>query len=189
MRHKITIGILLSSVFFFFQCASGDEYNKKDEKGKTPLHYAVMAGETDKATEMVENGGDPNIQDRGWSSLHYAVSKGDLKLVKLFLEKKADANLASEKGWTPMMVAAFFTEKEAFAIMDALKAAGANINAQSKAGKTPLYLAVKKGQVEKVKWLIANGADKNIAAQNGVKPLDLAKSSKNADLIILLSDK
>lgn len=189
MRHKIIAGMLLSGLFFFIQCSSADELNKKDENGKTPLHYAVMEKDYDKVSDMIEKGADPNIQDRGWSSLHYAVYKGDLKTVKLFLENKADVNLASEHGWTPMHVAAYFTTDNKFAIMDELKKAEADLNTQSKAGKTALYLAVKKNNTEKAKWLIDNGADKSIASNDDLTPLDWAKENKNQELIDLLNDK
>lgn len=189
MRHKIITTIALSSLFFLFQCSSADDLNKKDEKGKTPLHYAVIEKDHDKVADMVEKGADPNIKDRGWSSLHYAVYKGDLKTVQLLIKNKADVQLASDNGWTPLHVAAFFTSENKDAIMSELKKAGANINAQSKAGKTPLYLAVKKNDTKKVKWLIANGADKSIASNDNITPLAWAKENNNQELIELLTEK
>ena len=57
---------------------------------------------------------------------------------------------------------------------------GADINAQDKAGYTPLHLAVKAAMTTNTDYLIIKliikGADKNIEDTEGRKPIDLIET-------------
>ena len=69
-----------------------------------------------------------------------------------------------------------------------LASSGADVNAQDCLGATALLLVMRNPDVPTVKFLLAHGADPNIAANDGTTPLYMAKQAKNADLITLLQN-
>jgi ankyrin repeat protein len=63
-------------------------------------------------------------------------------------------------------------------------AAGADVNAKSKFGRTPLHWATAEGHKEVVELFIAKGADVNVKADAGDTPLDWAEDYPEiADLL------
>lgn len=64
---------------------------------------------------------------------------------------------------------------------------GANLNCSTATGITPLMLAVSKGDINIVKFLLENGADINMTGtNNGNTALHIATSFKNIDIVHLL---
>ncbi len=77
--------------------------------------------------------------------------------------------------------------------MDALLAAGAKIDAPSRAivdelseGDTPLLLAAKAGYVPIARHLIAKGAEVDLADKRGLTPLHIAVLKEDVELLDLL---
>ena len=76
--------------------AAGEDINKQDELGKTPLHYAIQ--HTPNAVrELLEAGVNVNIQDlKGMTPLHVAVLYNEAMVVPLLL-KGADFTVAATR--------------------------------------------------------------------------------------------
>ena len=64
-------------------------------------------------------------------------------------------------------------------------AKGADVNAKTKSGGTPLLNAAYKGHKEIVELLIAEGADVNVRV-DGLTPLDLATKDNHTEVADLL---
>ncbi len=147
---------------------------KKDEvlavlsKAGVPISYtgnaakdivmAMIAADRDKVRQLVEEGVNPNSKDKsGKSLLSYAVENKWLEVVKLLVEKGADVNEKDKDGWTLLMNAAFENDTE---LLKILEAAGVK---KSYTGnlREDLLRAVLFGDREKVRSLIAQGADVN----------------------------
>ncbi len=67
-----------------------------------------------------------------------------------------------------------------------LIAAGADLNARQKDGKTALHYAAQYGPAEALRLLLAAGADATLRDANGQTPLDLATANRrpaNAELL------
>jgi len=61
---------------------------------------------------------------------------------------------------------------------------GADVNARSHFGQTPLYFATNKNFVELVALFLEHGADANVAAFNGLSPLHCASTIQVAKLLV-----
>ncbi|MFC1652081.1 ankyrin repeat domain-containing protein [Planctomycetota bacterium] len=89
----------------------GGDVHAKDSAARAPLHYATGAtGRVRSPQQEVANfidlllaeGANVNVQDKwGYTPLHYAVLVRRVDVVKLLLEREADANLANNRGQTP----------------------------------------------------------------------------------------
>ena len=90
--------------------------------------------------------------------LGYAAAESGPAVVKLLLDSGADANLKGfgHMWWTPLHLAV--TSKESAATVDLLVAAGADIEASDRMGRTALMLAARYDSPSAVKSLIKHGA-------------------------------
>ncbi|WP_265015232.1 ankyrin repeat domain-containing protein [Wolbachia endosymbiont (group B) of Camptogramma bilineatum] len=81
---------------------AGADPNKKDDRGKTPLHYASC----NNIGSLIKAGADPNVQDsEKRTPLHCAAGIGDEKSVNIFLEHGADSSKKDKQEKTPLQVA------------------------------------------------------------------------------------
>lgn len=87
----------------------------------TPLHVAAENGDAEDVTALVNDGADPNAQDKGGRTpLHVAAQEGHAEAVTALINAGADRNAQDNYGLTPLDVADDSPDVE-----DALHAAGA----------------------------------------------------------------
>jgi ankyrin repeat protein len=109
---------------------------EKDDKGRTPLHYAAMVGRLDIAELLVANKADVNARDNhGVTPLHLASDKA---MAELLLANKADVHARNEEGRTPLHMAASRGQAGMKDVAESLLAHGADVNAKANNGWTPL---------------------------------------------------
>lgn len=96
--------------------------------------------------------------DSYFDPLTIAAIKGDAALVAEQLEDGADPNALSFFGLTPL-AAAMRSCRMNVEVLDLLVAAGADIEARSGVGTTPLMIAWQTGRPELAEALLAAGAD------------------------------
>jgi uncharacterized protein len=109
----------------------------------------------------------------GLTALVFAAREGDLESAQILLEAGADANQATEYGWTPLLTA---TNNRHYKLGALLVDWGADVNRANKGGWTPLYLATDNRNIEGgdypvpkpdmdsleyIKLLLDRGADPN----------------------------
>lgn len=129
--------------------------------GITPLHYALLAGETEKVKELIASGADVNAKAPNMGTpLLYACTVGNAEAARLLINAKADVNAAGDTGYTPLMMACQTGNKE---LAEILVAAGADVNAKhvmngQETGLTPLKIAQDGGHTEIAAMLAAAGA-------------------------------
>ena len=158
---------------------------------------------------LLEAGANPNLQlklfppyrnagaDRGVDGmltigatpLLRAAKALDAPAAKLLVDHKANLELATIRGITPIMAAAgmasgdadtrgyYTTEDTAQRSADTLKIlldAGADVNAKDPTGKTPLHDAARWGWNAAVQLLVDRGADLNAKSSNGRTVIDSA---------------
>eukprot|EP00873_Tetraselmis_striata_P018846 jgi/Tetstr1/439110/TSEL_002975.t1 len=131
--------------------------------GGTPLYTALMYGNMLTARQLLGLGADPGVAVGATTPLHVAASKGALEMVELLLQRGADpqghpagaeSGLASDYNWTPLHAAAKSSSAQAGAIVRALVAAGAHLDAEDSQGRTPLHVAMKRTNLQAAQELV-----------------------------------
>lgn len=142
---KMTIGILLLTIFLTSACAQSDK--------KTA---------TSNTTEVKKIADKPSID------IQTAVLSGNLEAVKQHIEAGTDINQKEAmSGSTPLMSAATFNKPE---IAKVLIDAHANLSIKNNDGATALHTAAFFGRIEIVQLLIDAKADKTIRNNFGATP-------------------
>jgi ankyrin repeat protein len=156
---------LISTRLLVFNHPPKANINVRNKSEWTPLHVAIEKGFYEIAKMLIEKGADVNaINNRGRAPMHYIEN---LQVLKKLIEKGANINEKDkETGWTPLHFAV--TRQNMEEIVDYLITNGADVNAKSFDGSTPLHLRLY------AKRLIAAGGDVNSQDEFGNTPLHYA---------------
>jgi len=197
--------------------AAGVDVNMEARDGTTSLHNAAIYGHKEVGEILIANGADVNMETGdGTTPLHNAAIYGHKEVGEILIANGADVNAKDRGGETPLDEAirnkhtetadllrehGGKTGEELNVLLDAAKkgdieavkqhlAAGADVNAKTADGTTPLHNAAVYGHNEVAELLIANGAEVNaiiVSGRNqGKTPVDLAiwrKKTETADLL------
>lgn len=127
--------------------------------GLTALHLAVERGNNALAVFFIEQGADPDAEDReGARPLHYAAATGHLEAAALLIEKGANVAACDNGGAQPLHEAAMFGH---VAVARLLIDHGAHPDSADEVLRwTPLYYAEYYDRREMVKFLKDRGARK-----------------------------
>jgi ankyrin repeat protein len=151
---------------------AGADIDAADPAGITPLLSALINGHYDTAAVLIEQGANPNLADNtGRTPLYAAVDFHTMPVSNRPAPKELD------------------NESTSFDLIQALIAAGANVNAQLSrqqpyrtkldrgddtmfgAGTTPLLRAAKAADVAAIRILLEAGADASLTTRSGINPL------------------
>lgn len=169
---------------------SGASANAYTKDGDRAIFHAVKSGNRDIARLLLERGADPNVSynDATGSPLDSAVSAGDPEMVSLLIKWKAGVNYKMRGAQTALHTACMQKESEqASAIITVLLQSGADVNAVTHMGVTPLMNAVEADNTSAVRILLQRGADPRIQNIKGRTALDIAlNGGKNTEIISLL---
>ncbi|MCE5319223.1 MAG: ankyrin repeat domain-containing protein, partial [Parachlamydia sp.] len=166
---------------------AGADPNCQGIDGGTPLVLASSQGNLNAIKTLVKGVkrdgklvsasiGALNESDK-WTPLHFSASEGFADIVTFFLESGADPNCKTTDDASPLFIACTKGQLQAVqALVKGVKREGKTISAQinEKIGpkqSTGLYIAAFEGFTEIVTFLLEAGADPDLAASNGTKPL------------------
>ena len=121
--------------------------------------WAAGNGHFECLKQLLKNGADVNLVERGTSALCEASSKGHTECVSLLIDAGADVNFRKEEsGETCLMEGAGSGD---CSCMMTLLNAGADVNMADECGYTSLMMAARSGNSESVKALLNAGVDVN----------------------------
>jgi quinoprotein dehydrogenase-associated probable ABC transporter substrate-binding protein len=171
----------------------GADVNEPDSEGWTPLLHAAFRNHVPSVEVLVKGGADLDAAaPGGFTPLAIAIEEGKFFAAKALIDSgaKADTRLGKDE-LTPLMVVASKPQMERRAqslnqgpssveIAKLLIAKGADVNARSKAGVTPLMVAATYDNAVLAGVLIQSGADIDAKTASGKTALDIAKANQNA---------
>lgn len=139
----------------------GEDVNKKDEYGWTPLFWAAYNNQILIVEHLLNNGAKVNHQStefinrmpRGSSALHVAAFYNFSEVAKKLLNHGADINMTDERGRTALIISSYY------------------------------------GNLETVRVLMERGADPNIADKSNFTAKSYASKFNFLDIYILISGK
>ena len=169
----------------------------------TPLVAAVMRDHVPSVKALIEHGADMEKPGQGnFKPLPLAIAEDKYESAKALMDAGADVNSVSgDDALTPLMIAAGQTSPAEGAmfvpgstrptdIAQGLLARGANVNAQSKNGVTPLMIAATHNNPPMIGILIDAGSDvtlKNKLGQTAADVAELNANSESQQAIMVLS--
>jgi ankyrin repeat protein len=149
---------------------------------------AVRERDGEKVTNLVAEPGSIviNTRDRGSGegALHIVVKGRDLNWLVFLLGKGARPDLQTNRGETPLTLAAQIGWVEG---AEQLLAQRASVNLANGRGETPLILATQRRDLAMVRLLLARGADpKRTDNVAGMSALDYARQDPRAGTVLKL---
>ena len=166
-----------------------------------PLNSSIHSGDLKTAALLIEHGAEVNAFDRSGQNsaegtpLHIAATDGNLGAVQLLLKHEAKPDLPSPDGAvTPLHLAVQSSKDSSLEIVNLLLEKGADLklrttkdlmwwpNSEQLQSATPLDISLRTNQPEKVKALLAAGAE--VTTVNLITLADRKKS----ELFALLLD-
>ena len=138
---------------------AGANVNATNEYGVTPLSLACITGSAVTIGALLQAGGDPEARTSGETALMTAARTGGLDAVNVLLAHGADVRAKDPSSGQTVLMAAVAEAHPAVAHV--LLEHGADLHAKSQAGFTALAFAVRAGDLESVKLLLAAGAGAN----------------------------
>ncbi|TNF34066.1 MAG: hypothetical protein EP329_07640 [Deltaproteobacteria bacterium] len=163
--------------------ALGAKPGRRSKDGRTALLDAASL-EIDDALRRAGAQGDNRwyAPDRVPDLFAQAVDHGDLFAIRYLLARGMDPN-----GRFPDKPAIWWALHRGHVdIFEALMAAGAKVDAPYDGGWTLLSSAVTAGELDKVKLLLAHGADPRLAGRDGETPLEIASRGPRAEIKALI---
>ena len=181
--HLATVGLDTTVVAALVR--AGADLNARNERGETPLHWAWWRDNPVVVDKLLELGADPNAEDdRGqvagpvcnWSDVRFRIERAPVESVRTCIEAGTPVDLPAGWSWsTPLhRTQSLFAGGAANEVASLLLAAGAEPNARTDDGRTPLHSAASSGDAPMVGTLLQAGADANARTPDGTTPLHSA---------------
>jgi len=157
--------------------ANGANINTGRQFGRTPLHLAVMDGNIEAMKQLLLHGANVNVLDGGKiAPLDFAVMRDSPEEVGLLLTNRASIHTQMREGGTTLFHV--WAEKGNSLVANQLLAAGCDVNAKDRDGKTPLFDAVQREKTTAVEWLLDHTADVNAKDSSGKTVLLLLRETR-----------
>lgn len=161
---------------------AGCPLHTQDADGNTALFCALVEGRLSTVKLLLDEGADLSLRPNlGQTALARAVYSGNEALVRFLFEKGEKADTRDKDGYTPLFQLRWCVDEENN-LAPLLVQHGADVNAQTANGLSPLGEVVTDGRVKTVRQLLDLGADLNVTALH-MPLLQAAKTVRNGEEI------
>jgi len=147
-----------------------------DMQPKDDLIRGTCSGDSRLVRSALQRGASPDARYRGRTVLLWAVQERHLNIVKILVRSGASLEAQDVNGCTALDQA---VGEGCFKIVEFLLNAGANVNGRTSNG-SPLHQACAWRRTRIARLLLQHGADRNILDEDGRKPVDFLKRTRNA---------
>lgn len=180
---------------------AGAEVDARCQHGRTPLHYAawqgfmawILAQRHDMASALIAAGADVNALDEdGRTPLHYAALMGHDPIVIALLLAGADADLADNAGETAQTLAESRANATTLQILATplgsleLPGQAEEVADVDEVLAAALLDAAWRGDLTRVRELLAEGADPHWRDGDGFRAIDRARDNRHTEIVELL---
>ena len=118
--------------------SKGISINETDNNGNSPLHVAILSGESEYARSLINQGAELNIRNKlELSPLHLAAFLNDRQVTNILVLQGAEIDIKGNSGYTPLHIA---TELNNIHVARDLLYKGANTRIKTKQNLTPQVL-------------------------------------------------
>jgi ankyrin repeat protein len=164
--------------------------NHTAKSGCTPLMVAAENGDLNRVRRLLKRRANVNATGpAGHTALILAANEGHVEVVKILLGAGADPNIrmytfhAGE--FSTLMSAMNRCNTDWTKIMDAMIAAGAEVNPKGAFSRSPLMYAIEKHDLVLIKALLTRGANANLKNWDGFTPLmaEIISSSSSIEAV------
>lgn len=164
-----------------FLYASGARVQHTDREGRTALFYAKDA---ECAQFLIANSCEVHIQDtRRRTAVFSAAERQCEALLRVLIERGARVDISDEMGKTPLH------HTPGAACTTLLLEARAQVDVRDANEQTALFYACRLGDAERIRELVAQGANANSSDAKQQTPLFLAARHASLDVVRMLVEK
>ncbi|WP_264687638.1 ankyrin repeat domain-containing protein [Wolbachia endosymbiont (group B) of Erynnis tages] len=157
--------------------SNGAKFNNEITYQGTPLHFAAQGGNLDIAQFLLDKGADIEVENTyNEKPLHLAVDANRLNVVNLLLDRGANLKATEMYGRASLDLA---IQKGYEDIVEVLKQKQLDLDKE-------LLISTEKGDLEKVRDGIRQGANVNVQDGQGWTPVFLAIQKNNFNIVELL---
>ena len=163
---------------------NGSDLEVKDDRGFTPLHRAVLRGNTGSVEVLIDAGADAEAPSNGGIvPVQNAAWAQSSAVLGALISAGVDPEVRTENGGTLLHLAA--QNNGNAATIRALLDAGAQIGSRTNEGLTPLHLAASSNEEPGIiQVLLDAGADLRARTSDGSTPLHLAAESNGNPAVV-----
>ncbi len=159
------------------------------EPNTVALAAAAGHGDEQEIVRLVKLGADPNRVGRlDFTPLMWSIQVGSIVGFRSLLQLGARLDIPAETGYSAMALVSGPAASREF-LRIALQCGGNPNQLEAPTGDTPLFFAVRSGDAERVRYLIAAGAAVNARNKRGITPLMECAITGHFDCAVVLLDK
>lgn len=171
--------ILLLTVFLGFTCTMAQDKTKS-------IFDIARNGTVAEVKELMKQNPDiiNQTSESGFTPLILACYRGNVEVAKFLIDNVRDVNYRSGDGTALSGLAVKYNKD----LVEYLLKKNANPNIADANGATPLFWAVKFGNMELTELLLKYKADKTIKDSQRMTPFEYALQTNNKEIINLLKN-